>query len=100
MYGFSAIGTGGGCTAWHQEFLLEDGQIVHLMITDVTGTTHKISASDRMVVGVYMDEEGCAQTEFMTWEQDNFPLDLESNLPAVSVFPGAPVANNSQGGGS
>lgn len=81
-YGFDVLETGGGCTAWHQDFLLE-GKKVHMLITDVSGTTHKIYPADNLLIGVYSDDDGCAQNEILLWEQANFPLDAESNMPDI-----------------
>ena len=80
-YGFSVIDTGGGCTAWFQKFLL-NGKPVHMLITDDGGMTHKIEPKDRLMVGVYRDED-FGQDEIMVWEQDNFPLSEESNVPEI-----------------
>lgn len=80
-YGFDIIDTGGRCTAWHQEFLL-DGKKVSMMITDVDGLSHKIEPIDRVLVGLYrIDDADGTQEAIKIWEQDNFPLDEDSNLP-------------------
>jgi hypothetical protein len=82
-YGFSVIDTGGGCTAWCQKFML-NGRVVNMLLTDDGGVTHKIEPTDRMIVGVYKGDD-FGQKELMVWEQDNFPLSAESNLPTILV---------------
>ena len=53
-----------------------------MMITDVDGLSHKIEPIDRVLVGLYrVDEVDGMQEAFKIWEQDNFPLDDDSNLP-------------------
>ena len=90
MYGFNVAQTGGGCTAWWQDFLL-DGKRVHMMLTDDSGMTHKIDPSDRLLVGVYTD--GDESDAILCWEQDNFPLDSDQNVPIILDVPG--VADHS-----
>lgn len=82
-YGFEVIDTGGGCTAWFQKFML-DGKPVHMLITDDGGMTHKAEPGDRIIVGVYHSDQG-GQDEIVVWEQANFPLSAESNVPVILV---------------
>jgi hypothetical protein len=81
-YGFHVVETGGGHTAWWQDFIL-NGKRVHMMLTDEGGMTHKIDAQDRLLVGIYADDDETEEA-IIYWEQDNFPLDSEQNLPTIS----------------
>ncbi len=81
--GFKVISTGGHCSAWHQDFLL-DGVNVHMMLTDDSGITHKIDCTDRLLVGVYRSGEEHAGGEAIAmWEQTNWPLG-DDNKPEVT----------------
>ena len=75
-YGFKVTDTGGGCTAWHQPFML-NGKKVHMLIT--TDQTHEVAPTDLMIVGVYDDDFG--DEGILVWEQAPFPLDAEANVP-------------------
>jgi len=52
-----------------------------MLLTDTDGTTHKVGPSERLLVGVYL--KGEEDQAVLTWEQDNFPLDEDSNVPKV-----------------
>jgi hypothetical protein len=74
--GFAIVDTGGGCTAWRQEFLV-DGKPCYMLITDDDGMSHKIAPGEPMMVGVYGEENAEAMA---FWTQANGPLG-ESNPP-------------------
>lgn len=75
-YGFKIIETGGGCTAWHQQFIL-DGRKVYILITNTDGTSHAVAPSDRVWVGVYSHPD---DDSICFWEQNNYPL-CDDNKP-------------------
>lgn len=55
VYGFEIEQTGGGCTAWVKRFAAPQGG--HLMLTDVSGTTHELGdLVETFLIGVYDDE--------------------------------------------
>ncbi len=94
-YGFSVVGTGGGATAWFQKFTL-DGDNVHMMITDDGGMTHEIESADRVLVGIYAGD-AFSQDELLLWEQDNCPLDPETNIPTIFTQSKTMVESNAPG---
>lgn len=79
-YGFELWHTGSGCTAWRQAFVL-DGARVFMLLTDTDGITGKVGPADRLLVGVYLEDD--PDEALLIWEQDNSPLDEDNNVPKV-----------------
>jgi hypothetical protein len=51
-YGFTEYGTGGGCSAWYQEFVLEDGCPVYMLVTQ--DMSHELDCNEPVELGVYL----------------------------------------------
>lgn len=65
-YGFQVVDTGGGCTAWRREFMLE-GEPVHMLITaGADGCNHELTPYGTLTLGVYADSGAW----WVTWDQD------------------------------
>jgi hypothetical protein len=67
-YGFTIYGTGGGCTAWRQGFVLADGRTAYMLVTD-NDLGHEARPGDT-VVGVYLDDEDWTGEALAYWTDE------------------------------
>lgn len=65
--GFEVWGTGGGNTAWRQDFLLPDGRKCHMLVTD-GDLGHEVPDGQDLEVGVYLDDQDHSEP-FAFWMQ-------------------------------
>lgn len=76
-YGFYVEQTGGGCTAWRRDFLL-NGKPVYMLVTAADDASHELTPFEPIGMGVY-SEDGEA---FVNWTQafgaDVPPTDVKS----------------------
>jgi hypothetical protein len=70
LYGFEIIDTGGGCTAWRQDFVLEDGRKVFMLLTQEL--SHELDVEEPVEIGVYIEnpEDGDECLAFWTIDLD------------------------------
>lgn len=77
-YGFFIYQTGGGCTAWRRDFVLEDGRPCYMLVTAGDDATHEIEPEDRVTLGVYVDGED----DYIGWVC--YEIDESGDVPMMT----------------